>query len=73
MVAPSRAAFWWPYQGFSQSEQRRRGIAECAKSKELADRVKADILEVRQELLELEKLGIVYRTGQTRGTRWWLG
>ncbi|MCB9679700.1 MAG: hypothetical protein H6737_31625 [Alphaproteobacteria bacterium] len=46
---------------------------ECAKSKELADRVGADILDVRQELLELEKLGIVYRTGQTRGTRWWLG
>ncbi|MEZ4317291.1 MAG: hypothetical protein R3F61_07295 [Myxococcota bacterium] len=46
---------------------------ECAKSKELAARVDADILDVRQELLELEKLGIVYRTGQTRGTRWWLG
>ena len=31
------------------------------------------VLVVRQELLDLEKLGIVYRTGQTRGTRWWLG
>ncbi len=47
--------------------------SECAKSKDLAARVDADILEVRRELLELEKLGIVYRTGQTRGTRWWLG
>jgi uncharacterized Zn finger protein len=46
---------------------------ECAKSKELANRVDADILDVRRELLELEKLGIVFRTGQTRGTRWWLG
>lgn len=44
-----------------------------AKSKELAQRVGAPVLDVRQELLELEKLGIVYRTGQTRGTRWWLG
>jgi len=46
---------------------------QCAKSKDLAISVKANVLEVRQELLELEKLGIVYRTGQTRGTRWWLG
>jgi uncharacterized Zn finger protein len=46
---------------------------ECAKSQELAARVGAPVLEVRQELLELERLGIVYRTGQTRGTRWWLG
>ncbi len=47
--------------------------AQCAKSKELAERIGANALDVRRELLELEKLGIVYRTGQTRGTRWWLG
>lgn len=46
---------------------------ECAKSKELAAKLNVDIAEVRAELIELEKLGIVYRTGQTRGTRWWLG
>ena len=46
---------------------------ENARSKELADRLGASLGEIRQELLELEKMGIVYRTGQTRGTRWWLG
>lgn len=46
---------------------------DCANSKELAVRIGAPVLDVRQELLELERLGIVYRTGQTRGTRWWLG
>ena len=44
-----------------------------AKSQELADRIGASVLDVRQELIDLEKLGIVYRMGQTRGTRWWLG
>ncbi|MFK7928904.1 MAG: hypothetical protein AB8H79_12000, partial [Myxococcota bacterium] len=47
--------------------------AEGAKSKELALQLGQPVLAVRQELLDLEKLGIVYRTGQTRGTRWWLG
>ncbi|MCA9572159.1 MAG: hypothetical protein KC656_30175, partial [Myxococcales bacterium] len=46
---------------------------ECARSKDLAKRVGAAVGDVRDELLDLEKLGIVYRTGQTRGTRWWLG
>jgi uncharacterized Zn finger protein len=46
---------------------------ESAKSKELAMRLEVPMVDVRSELLELEKLGIVYRTGQTRGTRWWLG
>jgi len=46
---------------------------ENMKSKELASALGVPVLEVRGELLELEKLGIVYRTGQTRGTRWWLG
>lgn len=46
---------------------------ECAKSKELADALGTTIPVVRAELIELEKLGVVYRTGQTRGTRWWLG
>lgn len=46
---------------------------ENARSKELAEQLGTSLVEVRQELLELEKMGIVYRTGQTRGTRWWLG
>ncbi len=46
---------------------------ESAKSKELAARLDVPMIDIRSELLELEKLGIVYRTGQTRGTRWWLG
>ncbi|MBA2320922.1 MAG: hypothetical protein H0V89_07195 [Deltaproteobacteria bacterium] len=44
-----------------------------AKSKQIADRIDQEPLIVRAELIELERLGIVYRTGQTRGTRWWLG
>ncbi|MBW1879392.1 MAG: hypothetical protein JRI25_25130 [Deltaproteobacteria bacterium] len=46
---------------------------ESAKSRELADRLQLTNVQVRNELLDLEKLGIVYRTGRTRGTRWWLG
>lgn len=46
---------------------------ECARSRELAKELDVTPQEVRAELLELEKQGIVYRTGQTRGTRWWLG
>jgi len=46
---------------------------ESMKSKKLAFALGVPVLDVRNELLELEKLGIVYRTGQTRGTRWWLG
>jgi hypothetical protein len=46
---------------------------ESAKSRELADRLGLTNIQVRNELLDLEKLGIVYRTGRTRGTRWWLG
>lgn len=45
----------------------------AARSKDLSERLKVPLIDIRQELLELEKLGIVYRTGQTRGTRWWLG
>ncbi|MFT4625122.1 MAG: putative Zn finger protein [Myxococcota bacterium] len=44
-----------------------------AKSSELADRMAVDKLIVRNELIALEKLGIVFRTGATRGTRWHLG
>lgn len=29
--------------------------------------------KVRKELLELESLGVISRTGSTRATRWWLG
>jgi uncharacterized Zn finger protein len=47
--------------------------APGAKSQDLADTLGLPVLRVRHELIELEKLGIVYRTGNTRGTRWWLG
>ena len=43
------------------------------KSSDLADVIGHDKMVVRNELIELEKLGIVYRTGATRGTRWHLG
>lgn len=43
------------------------------KARALADRLEADHIEVRDTLLRLEKHGYVYRTGRTRGTRWWLG
>jgi len=46
---------------------------ESAKSGELSKRLGLTPIEIRNELLALEKLGIVYRTGRTRGTRWWLG
>ena len=46
---------------------------DSATAAELAALVGVAHLRVRAELVELEKLGIVYRTGQTRGTRWWLG
>jgi hypothetical protein len=41
-----------------------------AKSSELADGLEADPLKVRGVLMELEQGGLVHRTGQTRGTRW---
>jgi uncharacterized Zn finger protein len=43
------------------------------KSSDLAEVIGQDKMVVRNELIELEKLGIVYRTGATRGTRWHLG
>lgn len=46
---------------------------ESAKSGELAERLDLTPIQVRNELLALEELGIVFRTGKTRGTRWWLG
>jgi predicted ArsR family transcriptional regulator len=46
---------------------------ESAKSKDVADELGVDPNRVRQELIALEELGVVYRTGKTRGTRWWLG
>jgi len=46
---------------------------EGVKSRELATALDCDLPTIREHLVELERLGIVYRTGQTRGTRWWLG
>ncbi|MBN2798059.1 MAG: hypothetical protein JXX28_02840 [Deltaproteobacteria bacterium] len=39
----------------------------------LARHLNVDKLVLRRELHALEELGLVYRTGQTRSTRWWLG
>ena len=46
---------------------------EPAKARSLAKSLRCPTSEVRTELLELEQLGIVTRTGRTRGTKWWLG
>ena len=46
---------------------------ECAKSRDLARRLDVPMASIRNELLELEEMGVVIRTGKTRGTRWWLG
>lgn len=50
-------------------------LAEDApvKSRDLAEKLDVEYEKVRATLIELERLGVVYRTGQTRGTRWWLG
>jgi len=46
---------------------------EPSGSAALAKRLNLPSLIVRNELVKLERHGIVYRTGQTRGTQWWLG
>ena len=43
------------------------------KAKAMATKLKVDALALRNELLALESLGVTYRTGKTRGTRWYLG
>lgn len=48
---------------------RPRGVS----SGELSMVMSAPKTKVRSMLKELEKLGIVFRTGATRGTRWFLG
>lgn len=40
---------------------------------DLAERLGTPLSRVRKELKELEALGILRRTGDKRGTRWWLG
>lgn len=42
-------------------------------SRQLAEALKAPPDTVRDLLSQMERRGIVYRTGHTRGTRWWLG
>ena len=42
-------------------------------TRQLADELGVDPIRVRRELVELEALGVVARTGSTRATRWWLG
>lgn len=44
-----------------------------ASTKQLANCLDLDPILVRRELVELETLGVVARTGTTRATRWWLG
>lgn len=46
--------------------------APGTKTSELADMLGSDQLTVRNELMKLEKAGAVSRTGQTRGTRWYV-
>lgn len=46
---------------------------EGSKTRDLADALGLTVPDIRDELVSLEELGIVYRTGRTRGTRWWLG
>ncbi len=43
------------------------------KTSEIADALEIAQLQVRNELMQMESRGEVYRTGQTRGTRWFLG
>ena len=45
---------------------------ECSRSRDIARELDEPPEAIRAELLELEAQGLVYRTGQTRGTRWWL-
>ena len=40
---------------------------------DLASRLRVSTSRIRKELKELEDVGVVRRTGQKRGTRWWLG
>jgi predicted Rossmann fold nucleotide-binding protein DprA/Smf involved in DNA uptake len=46
---------------------------QCAKSNDLAKQLDESTASIRTELLELEEMGLVTRTGKTRGTRWWIG
>jgi uncharacterized Zn finger protein len=46
---------------------------EPAKTKDIAELLGEKLQKVRAELQELEQLGVLSRTGQTRATRWWLG
>lgn len=40
---------------------------------ELAKELNVDKQALRREMIVLEELGMVYRTGNTRNTQWWLG
>ena len=42
-------------------------------TKWLAESLGERTIKVRKELVELEEMGVVSRTGSTRATRWWLG
>lgn len=44
-----------------------------ARNEVIAPAIGSTAPEVREVLLDLEQVGMVYRTGKTRGTRWWLG
>ncbi|MBA2321522.1 MAG: hypothetical protein H0V89_10235 [Deltaproteobacteria bacterium] len=40
---------------------------------DIAEKFELDAIDVRDELMEMERIGLVYRKGRTRGTRWFLG
>jgi len=46
---------------------------EGSRTVDLAETLGIDAIDVREELMAMERVGIVYRTGRTRGTRWFLG
>lgn len=48
-------------------------IEDGASTRQLADVLGIPTIRVRRELVELESVGVVVRTGSTRSTRWWLG
>lgn len=58
-----------------QYEQLADALSRLApvKARALAKELGREYVEVRDALIKLESHGIAYRTGRTRGTRWWLG
>lgn len=49
------------------------GESPGVKTSDLAERMGVPQLQIRNEIMQLEQQGLVHRTGQTRGTRWYPG